>query len=139
MAFLNASSRLEPEEASTKSGQDYGLTPFLGPHVLRVPRKLRVEFPGAIYHVMSRGDRREDIFKDDVDRQDFLKTLAEANVDCAEKPQRLENPRSKTPSKHSRRKSKSFLGDSGAKFFRSVLPRFLCFSKTGGFSAESML
>jgi len=43
-----------------------------------MPRKLRVEFPGAIYHVMSRGDRREDIFVDDVDRQDFLKTLAEA-------------------------------------------------------------
>jgi len=43
-----------------------------------MPRKLRVEFPGAIYHVVSRGDRREDIFKDEVDRQDFLKTLAEA-------------------------------------------------------------
>ncbi len=43
-----------------------------------MPRKLRVEFPGAIYHVMSRGDRREDIFHNDVDRQDFLKTLAEA-------------------------------------------------------------
>ncbi len=43
-----------------------------------MPRKLRVEFPGAIYHVMSRGDRREDVFLDDVDRQDFLKTLAEA-------------------------------------------------------------
>ena len=43
-----------------------------------MPRKLRVESPGAIYHVMSRGDRREDIFLDDVDRQDFLKTLAEA-------------------------------------------------------------
>jgi hypothetical protein len=27
---------------------------------------------------MSRGDPREDIFLDDVDRQDFLKTLAEA-------------------------------------------------------------
>src|SRR5947199_6021589 len=27
---------------------------------------------------MSRGDRREDIYHDDVDRQDFLKTLAEA-------------------------------------------------------------
>jgi len=27
---------------------------------------------------MSRGDRREDIFLDDVDGQDFLKTLAEA-------------------------------------------------------------
>ena len=29
-------------------------------------------------HVMSRGDRREAIFLDDVDRQDFLRTLAEA-------------------------------------------------------------
>ncbi len=43
-----------------------------------MPRKLRIEFPGALYHVMSRGDRREAIFLDDVDRQDFLKTLAEA-------------------------------------------------------------
>ena len=43
-----------------------------------MPRKLRVQYPGAIYHVMSRGDRREDIFLDDVDRHDFLKTLAEA-------------------------------------------------------------
>lgn len=38
---------------------------------------MRVEYPGAIYHVMSRGDRRENIFLDDVDRQDFIKTLAE--------------------------------------------------------------
>jgi putative transposase len=43
-----------------------------------MPRQLRVEFAGAIYHLMSRGDRRENIFRDDVDRQDFLKTLAEA-------------------------------------------------------------
>ena len=43
-----------------------------------MPRKLRVEYPGALYHVLSRGDRREDIFLDDVDRQDWLKTLAEA-------------------------------------------------------------
>ena len=43
-----------------------------------VPRKMRVEYAGAIYHVMSRGDRRESIFLDDVDRQDFLKTLAQA-------------------------------------------------------------
>ena len=28
-------------------------------------RKLRVQFPGAIYHVMNRGDRREPIFKDE--------------------------------------------------------------------------
>ena len=44
----------------------------------RVPRKPRIQYPGAIYHVMSRGDRREDIYLDDVDRHDFLKTLAEA-------------------------------------------------------------
>jgi hypothetical protein len=24
-------------------------------------RKLRIEYPGAIYHVMNRGDQREDI------------------------------------------------------------------------------
>ncbi len=43
-----------------------------------MPRSLRIEFPGAIYHVMSRGDRRENIYLDDVDRQEFIKTLAEA-------------------------------------------------------------
>ena len=43
-----------------------------------MPRKIRVEYPDAVYHVMSRGNRRASIFLDDVDRQDFLKTLAEA-------------------------------------------------------------
>jgi REP element-mobilizing transposase RayT len=43
-----------------------------------MPRKRRLEYPGAMYHVMSRGDRREDIFLDDVDRHDFIKTLAES-------------------------------------------------------------
>jgi putative transposase len=41
-------------------------------------RKLRVEYPGAIYHVMNRGNRKEIIYRDDVDRQVFLDTLAEA-------------------------------------------------------------
>ena len=27
-----------------------------------MPRKMRIEYPVAIYHVMSRGDRREDIY-----------------------------------------------------------------------------
>lgn len=43
-------------------------------------RKLRVEYPGAIYHVMNRGDRREAIFKDDPDRERFLETLGEVCV-----------------------------------------------------------
>jgi REP element-mobilizing transposase RayT len=42
-----------------------------------VPRKLRIQYPGAIYHVMNRGDRREKIFADDQDRERFLKTLGE--------------------------------------------------------------
>src|ERR1035441_3850863 len=41
-------------------------------------RKLRIEYPGAMYHVMSRGDQREDIFRDDDDREKFLSTLGEA-------------------------------------------------------------
>ena len=41
-------------------------------------RKLRIEYPGAMYHVMNRGDQREDIFRDDDDRQKFLFTLGEA-------------------------------------------------------------
>jgi putative transposase len=41
-------------------------------------RKLRLQYPGAIYHVMNRGDRREAIFHNDQDRLLFLDTLAEA-------------------------------------------------------------
>jgi REP element-mobilizing transposase RayT len=37
-----------------------------------------VEYPGAVYHVMNRGDRREEIFRDDDDRRRFLRTLGEA-------------------------------------------------------------
>ena len=43
-----------------------------------MPRALRLEYPGAIYHVMSRGDRKEPVFQDGGDCHDFLKTLGEA-------------------------------------------------------------
>jgi len=43
-----------------------------------MPRKLRVEYEGAIYHVINRGDRRERIFLDDADYELFLRTLGEA-------------------------------------------------------------
>ena len=35
-----------------------------------MPRPLRIEYPGAIYHVMSRGNRGEPIFLNDVDRHE---------------------------------------------------------------------
>ena len=41
-------------------------------------RKLRIEYEGAIYHLINRGDRREEIFLEDDDRRLFLKTLGEA-------------------------------------------------------------
>jgi REP element-mobilizing transposase RayT len=44
---------------------------------LTMARPLRIEFPGALYHVTSRGDRREPIYEDDADREQFLATLAE--------------------------------------------------------------
>jgi len=40
-------------------------------------RPLRIEFPGAVYHVTSRGNEKQYIFIDDIDRKVFLKTLAE--------------------------------------------------------------
>jgi len=43
-----------------------------------MPRKPRIEFPGALYHVMSRGDRGELVYRDDRDRQRWLETLGEA-------------------------------------------------------------
>ncbi|HVE66611.1 MAG TPA: transposase [Thermoanaerobaculia bacterium] len=38
-------------------------------------RPLRLEFPGALYHVISRGNERGPIFVDDLDRFDFLDLL----------------------------------------------------------------
>lgn len=38
-------------------------------------RPLRLEFPGAVYHVTSRGNARADIFLSDPDRLDFLSIL----------------------------------------------------------------
>ncbi len=40
-------------------------------------RPIRIEFEGALYHVTSRGDRREDIYEDDIDRECFLDIFGE--------------------------------------------------------------
>ncbi len=41
-------------------------------------RPLRLEYPGAIYHLTSRGDRRELIFEDDTDRLQWIEILSRA-------------------------------------------------------------
>ncbi len=40
-------------------------------------RPIRLEFGGALYHVTARGDRREAIYEDDVDRMQFLDVLGD--------------------------------------------------------------
>jgi putative transposase len=39
-------------------------------------RPLRIQYPGALYHVTNRGNERKAIFNDDVDRNEFLKILS---------------------------------------------------------------
>ncbi|RQW86861.1 MAG: hypothetical protein EHM79_08935 [Geobacter sp.] len=41
-------------------------------------RQLRIEYPGAFYHVTARGTERKDIFKSNRDREKFLEYLQSA-------------------------------------------------------------
>ena len=42
-------------------------------------RPVRIQFEGALYHVTSRGDRREPIYEDNDDRSAFLDILGEVS------------------------------------------------------------
>ena len=42
-------------------------------------RPLRIEYPGAVYHVTSRGNEKKPVFKDDHDRENFLNALQHVN------------------------------------------------------------
>ncbi len=50
-----------------------------------MPRHRRLEIPGGIYHVITRGIEQREIFKDDEDREDFLRRLGEAIVKTGSK------------------------------------------------------
>jgi putative transposase len=41
-----------------------------------MPRKSRIDVPGALHHVIGRGIDRSKIFRDDEDRDDFMERLA---------------------------------------------------------------
>src|SRR3972149_8400468 len=61
------------ENISTKD-----LTPFSHQNWYPLPfmaRPFRLEFPGALYHITSRGNARQEIFLDDDDRTNFLNLL----------------------------------------------------------------
>ena len=57
-----------------------------------MPRKLRVQYGGAIYHLMNRGDRREPIFLDEEDQKMFLAALGQTceKTDWQIRPQNSE-------------------------------------------------
>jgi hypothetical protein len=42
---------------------------------LTIARALRIQYPGALFHVTNRGNERSAVFKDDVDRNEFLNIL----------------------------------------------------------------
>jgi len=45
-------------------------------------RPLRIEYPGAVYHITSRGNAGHNIYQDDQDRKTFLNVLAEVVKKC---------------------------------------------------------
>jgi len=47
-----------------------------------MPRAPRIEYAGAIYHVMNREDHLEPIFRDDTDREGFLSVLGVGQGDA---------------------------------------------------------
>ena len=53
-------------------------------------RPWRIEYDGAYYHVLSRGNEGRDIFYDDKDRRVFLDTLGEVSDWYSEKAHRFQ-------------------------------------------------
>lgn len=56
---------------------------LLGRRLGCVARQLRHEYPGAVYHVTSRGNARGAVFLDEGDRGGFLELLARVGASCA--------------------------------------------------------
>jgi putative transposase len=38
-------------------------------------RPMRIEFPGAVYHIAARENERKEVFPNDRDREAFIKTI----------------------------------------------------------------
>src|SRR5271166_5362435 len=59
-------------------------------HPVEMPRRLRIEFEGATYHMMARGNARQKIVRDDADRRRLIEGLEHAvSLNCkASRPPR---------------------------------------------------
>lgn len=47
-----------------------------------MPRQARLDAPGALHHIMFRGNNKADIFRDDLDRERFVDRLGETVTKC---------------------------------------------------------
>ena len=52
-------------------------------------RSIRIQAAGALYHVMARGTRREDIFHDDDDRENGVRVQLLDKIFCEKMPGNL--------------------------------------------------
>ena len=48
-----------------------------------MPRKARIDAPGALHHIIIRGIERKKIFQDDIDRENFLSRLGDIFIDTS--------------------------------------------------------
>ena len=48
-----------------------------------MPRKARIDAPGALHHIIVRGFERRSIFSDDKDQDNFVARLGEIVIDTA--------------------------------------------------------
>ena len=46
--------------------------------MVKMARKLRIQYPGAVYDITCRGNARQSIYKDNKDRKGFLEILKES-------------------------------------------------------------
>jgi hypothetical protein len=51
-----------------------------------MPRKARIDAPGALHHIIVRGIEKKAIFRDVVDRKDFLFSCNEYDPDLSVRP-----------------------------------------------------
>lgn len=77
-AFLIEKIERKIEGPKNRENRGSGLKSEPPSHNPAMIRPLRIEFPGAVYHVTSRGDRREAIYEDDADAALFLNILGQA-------------------------------------------------------------
>ena len=72
------SGKIRPNKGSARTIKHNIACKFVMSYKRQMARALRVEYAGAVYHVMCRGNNGQDIFLSNSDRECFLQTLEES-------------------------------------------------------------